>query len=330
MQIKKLGSTNIMASQLGLGCMGMSEFYGPRNDAEFLQTLRRAIELGVTFWDTADAYGPHLNEVLVGKALKGKRDKITLATKFGIARDPNNTALRSLNGRPEYVKQACENSLKRLGVDRLDLYYLHRVDPETPVEDTVGAMAELVAEGKIRGIGLSEVSAATLERMHKTVHPITAVESEYSLWTRDPEGGVLQTCDRLHIAFVAYSPLGRGFLTDQIKSPDDFAADDYRRFSPRFQGENFSKNLTLVKKVEALATGKKCTPSQLALAWVLAQGEFIFPIPGTKRIKYLEENVGALNISLSKEERSSIDALFPKDAASGMRYPENMMGSIGK
>jgi aryl-alcohol dehydrogenase-like predicted oxidoreductase len=330
MQIKKLGNQHIMASQLGLGCMGMSEFYGPRNDAESLQTLQRAIELGVTFWDTADAYGPHLNEVLVGKALKGNRDKITLATKFGIARDPNNTAMRSLNGRPEYVKQACENSLKRLGVDIIDLYYLHRVDPATPIEDTVGAMAELVAEGKIRGIGLSEVSASTLERMHTTVHPITAIESEYSLWTRDPEDGVLQTCIKLNIAFVAYSPLGRGFLTGQIKSPDDFAADDYRRFSPRFQGDNFRKNLDLVKKLEALATEKKCTPSQLALAWVLAQGEFIFPIPGTKRIKYLEENVGALNISLSKEELESIDALFPKDAAMGLRYPESMMGSIGR
>jgi len=330
MKIKKLGSQHIMASQLGLGCMGMSEFYGSHNDADSLQTLQKAIELGVNFWDTADAYGPHLNEVLVGKALKGTRNKITLATKFGIVRDPNNPAVRGLNGRPEYVRQSCENSLKRLDTDVIDLYYLHRVDPATPVEDTVGAMADLVKEGKIKGIGLSEVSAATLERMHNTVHPITAVQSEYSLWTRDPEDGVLQTCAKLDIAFVAYSPLGRGFLTGQIKSINDFEADDYRRFSPRFQGDNFEKNLDIVRKVQALAAEKNCTASQLALAWVLAQGEFIFPIPGTKRIKYLEENVGALDISLTKEELAAIDALLPKNSAAGMRYPENMMGSIGR
>jgi aryl-alcohol dehydrogenase-like predicted oxidoreductase len=327
---KHLGSQHITASQLGLGCMGMSEFYGTRNDTDSLQTLQKAVDLGITFWDTADAYGPHLNEVLVGKALKGNRNKITLATKFGIVRDPDNPAVRGLNGSPAYVKQSCENSLKRLDTEVIDLYYLHRVDPATPVEDTVGAMAALVKEGKIRGIGLSEVSAATLERMHTTVHPITAVQSEYSLWTRDPEDGVLETCARLGIAFVAYSPLGRGFLTGQIKSIDDFEANDYRRFSPRFQGDNFQKNLDIVKKVETMATEKKCTPSQLALAWVMAQGDFIFPIPGTKRIKYLEENAGALNINLSKDELAAIDALFPKDAASGMRYPENMMGSIGK
>ena len=330
MQIKKLGSQQIMASQQGLGCMGMSEFYGTRNDAESLQTLQKAIALGVTFWDTADAYGPYTNEELVGKALKGNRNKITLATKFGILRDINDPTWRSLSGKPEYVKQACEASLKRLGTDVIDLYYLHRVDPATPVEDTVGAMADLVKEGKIRGIGLSEVTAATLERMHTTVHPITAVQSEYSLWTRDPEVGVLQTCIKHDIAFVAYSPLGRGFLTGQFKSIDDLDADDYRRFSPRFQGDNFQKNLDLVKKIEAMAAEKNCTPSQLALAWVMAQGEFIFPIPGTKRIKYLEENVDALNVSLTKEELASIDALFPKDAAAGMRYPENMMGSIGR
>ena len=330
MQIKKLGSQNIMASQLGLGCMGMSEFYGHRNDAASLQTLQKAIDLGITFWDTADAYGPYLNEELVGKALKGNRDKITLATKFGIVRDAANPQARGLNGRPEYVKLACENSLKRLGTESIDLYYLHRVDPATPVEDTVGAMADLVKEGKIKGIGLSEVSAATLGRMHTTVHPITAVQSEYSLWTRDPEDAVLQTCDKFNIAFVAYSPLGRGFLTGQIKSADDFAADDYRRMSPRFQGENFQKNLGLVKKIETLAVEKKCTASQLALAWVIAQGEFIFPIPGTKRIKYLEENAGALDVSLSKEELASIDALFPKDVAEGLRYPESMMGNVGR
>ena len=330
MQIKKLGSQNIMASQLGLGCMGMSEFYGPRNDSDSLQTMQKAIELGVTFWDTSDAYGPYTNEELVGKALKGNRNKITLATKFGILRDINDPKWRSLNGKPEYVNQACEASLTRLGTDVIDLYYLHRVDPATPVEDTVGAMADLVKEGKINGIGLSEVSAATLERMHTTVHPITAVQSEYSLWTRDPEAGVLQTCIKHDIAFVAYSPLGRGFLTGQFKSIDDLTPDDYRRFSPRFQGDNFQKNLDLVKKIETMAAEKNCTPSQLALAWVMMQGEFIFPIPGTKRIKYLEENVGALNISLTKEELAFIDAMFPKDAAAGLRYPENMMGSIGR
>jgi len=330
MQQKKLGAQGLMASQLGLGCMGMSEFYGSRNDEESLQTLSRAIELGISFWDTADAYGPYTNEELVGKALKGNRDKITLATKFGIVRDAGNPTLRSLSGKPEYVRQACENSLKRLGTDTIDLYYLHRVDPATPVEETVGAMAKLLAEGKIRGIGLSEVSAATLERVHTTVHPITAIQSEYSLWTRDPEDGVLDVCEKYGIAFVAYSPLGRGFLTGQFKRFEDIPPDDYRRFSPRFQGENFQKNLDLVRKIEEMAAAKNCTPSQLALAWVMAQGGFIFPIPGTKRIKYLEENAGALNVSLSEEELKTLDATFPKDAAAGMRYPENMMGSINK
>ena len=330
MQQKKLGGQGLMASQLGLGCMGMSEFYGARNDAESLQTLERAIELGISFWDTADAYGPYSNEELVGKALKGNRDKITLATKFGIVRDANNPQVRSLRGKPDYVRQACENSLKRLGTDSIDLYYLHRVDPATPVEETVGAMAGLLTAGKIKGIGLSEVSAATLERVHTTVHPITAIQSEYSLWTRDPEDGVLDVCEKYGIAFVAYSPLGRGFLTGQFKSFDDLAEDDYRRFSPRFQGENFQKNLNLVKKIEEMAAAKNCTSSQLALAWVVAQREFIFPIPGTKRIKYLEENAGALNVSISEEELKVLDATFPKDAAAGMRYPENMMASVNK
>ncbi len=330
MQIKNLGGQGLMASQLGLGCMGMSEFYGPRNDAESLQTLQRAIELGITFWDTADAYGPYINEELVGKALKGNRDKITLATKFGIVRDISNNQLRSLSGKPEYVKQACENSLKRLGAEVIDLYYLHRVDPATPVEDTVGAMSELVKEGKIKGIGLSEVSASTLERMHTTIHPVTAIQSEYSLWTRDPEDCVLEVCAKYGIAFVAYSPLGRGFLTGQFNSFEDLAADDYRRFSPRFQGDNFEKNLDLVKMIKELATKKNCTSSQLALAWVMAQGEYIFPIPGTKRIKYLEENAGALDVSLSVDELKNLDTLFPKDVASGMRYPESMMGSVNK
>ena len=330
MEIRNLGSQGLKASQLGLGCMGMSEFYGPGDEDESLRTLTRAIELGITFWDTSDAYGPYKNEELVSKALKGNRDKITLATKFGIVRDINNPKARSLNGRPEYVKQACEASLKRLGTDVIDLYYLHRVDPATPVEDTVGAMINLVKEGKIKGIGLSEVSAATLERMHTTVHPISAVQSEYSLWSRDPEGGVLQTCNRLGIAFVAYSPLGRGFLTGQIRNFDDFAEDDYRRMSPRFEGDNFQKNLDLVKKVNVLALEKKCTSAQLALAWVIAQGDNIFPIPGTKRTKYLEENADALKISFTAEELNTIDALFPKDAAAGERYPAQMMSLLNK
>ncbi len=330
MQIKSLGSQGLKASQLGLGCMGMSEFYGPGDDNESLQTLKRAIELGITFWDTSDAYGPYKNEELVGQALKGNRDKVTLATKFGIIRDPNNPGKRSFNGKPEYVKQACEASLKRLGTDIIDLYYLHRVDQATPVGDTVGAMAALIKEGKIKGIGLSEVSAATLERMHTTVHPITAIQSEYSLWSREPEDGVLQTCEALNIAFVAYSPLGRGFLTGHIKSFDDFSENDFRRNTPRFQGENFKKNLALVTKVEELARQKNCTPSQLAIAWVLAQGDNIFPIPGTKRIKYLEENAEALNISLNKDELNAIDALFPKDAVAGQRYPAQMMEFLNK
>lgn len=315
-----------MASQLGLGCMGMSEFYGSRNDEESLKVLDRAVELGITFWDTADIYGPHTNEVLVGQALKKHRDKITLATKFGILRDPNDPAKRGFNGKPEYVKSASEASLQRLGVEVIDLYYLHRRDPDTPIEDTVGAMARLVTEGKIRGIGLSEVSAETLRKAH-AVHPITAVQSEYSLWTRDPEDGVLQACEELGIAFVPYSPLGRGFLTGQIKKEEDFDADDYRRFSPRFQGENFRKNLDLVREIELMAKKKSMTASQLALAWVMAQGDFIFPIPGTKRIKYLEENAGAVDVVLSDEELVTLNSIFI-DGPSGSRYPESMMGSL--
>lgn len=329
MKTKQLGSQGLTASGLGLGCMGMSEFYGARNDGESVNTLHRAIELGITFWDTADAYGPHTNEELVGKALKGKRNKITLATKFGIVRDVNNPQSRGINGRPGYVKKACEASLKRLGVNEIDLYYLHRIDPNTPIEETVGAMGQLVKEGKIRGIGLSEISAATLEKANKE-YPVTAVQSEYSLWTRDPEDGILAACARMNVAFVAYSPLGRGFLTGQIKKFEDFEAGDYRRFSPRFQGENFQKNLDLVYKIEALAKKKHCKPSQLALAWVMAQGDHIFPIPGTKRIKYLEENAGALTVSFSPGELAEMDTIFPKDAAAGLRYPEQMMASIDK
>jgi len=306
--------------------MGMSDFYGSRNDGESLQVLDRAVELGITFWDTADMYGPYTNELLVGKALRKHRNKIILATKFGIVRDPGDPSARGINGRPEYVKKSVEGSLQRLGAEVIDLYYLHRRDPQTPIEDTVGAMADLVREGKVRGIGLSEVSSETLRKAH-AVHPLTAVQSEYSLWTRDPEAGVLQACRELGIAFVAYSPLGRGFLTGQIRRFEDFEANDYRRFSPRFQGENFRKNLDLVAEIEAMAVKKGVTASQLALAWVLAQGDDIFPIPGTKRIKYLEENAGAAGISLSSEELAVLDGVFA-DGPAGQRYPENMMGAL--
>jgi aryl-alcohol dehydrogenase-like predicted oxidoreductase len=327
MEIRKLGSQGLTASQMGLGCMGMSEFYGARDDNESMQTLFRALEIGINFWDTADAYGPYLNEELLGKAMTGIRKEITLATKFGILRDPSNPQLRGLSGKPEYVQSACEASLKRLKTDIIDLYYLHRLDPQTPIEETVGAMAALVQQGKVRGIGLSEVSAATLKRAH-AVHPISALQTEYSLWTRDPETEILSTCKELGIAFVPYSPLGRGFLTGQFKKFEDFEADDYRRFSPRFQGDNFQKNLDLVNKIESLAEQKGCTPSQLALAWVMAQGDYLFPIPGTKRVKYLEENAAAVNIHLTQDELAAIDAIFPKDAAAGQRYPEQMMKSI--
>lgn len=328
MQNRPLGSQGIITSQLGLGCMGMSEFYGARNDAESMLVLQRALELGIIFWDTADIYGPFINEQLVGTALKQVgRKNITLATKFGIVRDATNPTVRGLNGSPAYVQAACEASLKRLDVEMIDLYYLHRKDPNTLIEDTVGAMSKLVEQGKIRGIGLSEVSSDTLRKAH-AVHPISAVQSEYSLWTRDPEDDVLATCKELGIAFVAYSPLGRGFLTGQIKQFEDFASDDYRRFSPRFQGDNFNKNLALVKKIEEIALTKGCSTSQLALAWVMAQGDSIFPIPGTKRIQYLEENAGALSVNLSTADLENIDSIFGKNAAAGTRYPEAMMKSL--
>lgn len=326
---KPLGSQGLTASQLGLGCMGMSEFYGERNDDESIQTIHRAYDLGITFFDTADMYGPYINEELVGKAIKGFRDKVTIATKFGIVRDPANPDVRGVNGKPDYVMSSCEGSLKRLGTDHIDLYYIHRKDANTPIEETVGAMAELVKQGKIRGIGLSEVNSDTLRKAH-AVHPVTALQSEYSLWSRDPEDNILDTCKELGIAFVAYSPLGRGFLTGQIKTFDDLDEKDYRRFSPRFQGENFNKNLELVEKIEAIAAAKGCTSSQLALAWVLAQGDFIFPIPGTKRIKYLEENIGALEVKLSADELKEIDAIAPKNIAAGDRYPEAMMKSLNR
>jgi len=329
MKIKPLGSQGLMASALGLGCMGMSEFYGPGDDAESIRTIHRAVDLGISFLDTADAYGPHKNEELVGKAIKGKRDQVTIATKFGIVRDPKNPLSRGFNGKPEYVKSSSEASLKRLGIDVIDLYYLHRADPATPIEETVEAMGKLVREGKVRGIGLSEVSAATLRKAH-AVHPVTALQTEYSLWTRDPEDELLSTCKELGIAFVAYSPLGRGFLTGQFKKFEDLAPDDYRRFSPRFQGENFQKNLDLVNKLSELAVSKKCKPSQLALAWVMAQGDYIFPIPGTKKVKYLEENAGALDIYLSAEELQEIDKIAPKGIAAGTRYPQEMMASLNR
>ncbi|MGH8183651.1 MAG: aldo/keto reductase [Rhodanobacteraceae bacterium] len=324
MQTRTLGPKGPQVSALGLGCMGMSEFYGAHDDADSIKVIRHALDAGLIFLDTADIYGPHTNEVLVGKAIKGRRDEVFLATKFGIVRDPDDPAKRGVSGRPEYVRQACDASLKRLGVDHIDLYYQHRVDPDTPIEETVGAMAELVHAGKVRFLGLSEPSAQTIERAHK-LHPITAVQSEYSSWTRDPEDGVLQKCLELGVGFVPYSPLGRGFLTGTIKSPDDFAPDDYHRSSPRFQGENFAKNLALVDKLRELAAARGCTVSQLALAWVLMQGEHIVPIPGTKRIKYLDENIGALDVVLSAEDLAAIDAAFPPDAAAGERYASASM-----
>jgi len=309
--------------------MGMSEFYGPISEQENLATLHRAVELGITFWDTADAYGPHRNEMLLAKALKGIRDTITLATKFGIVRDPDNPQARGLNGTPAYVQACCDASLQRLDVEVIDLYYLHRVDPNTPIEVTVDAMAGLVKAGKVRGIGLSEVSAETLKKAH-AVHPISAVQSEYSLWSREPEDGVLQTCRELGIAFVAYSPLGRGFLTGQIRSPEDLAPDDFRRSVPRFMGYNFQKNLDLVQQIRQLAAQKQCTPAQLALAWVMAQGEDIFPIPGTKHVRYLEENAGAAAIVLTDDELEQINSIVPRNAVAGMRYAAAGMKTVNK
>src|SRR3954462_12868149 len=326
-KIRKLGAHGLQTSAIGLGCMGMSEFYGPSNEQESIATIHRALELGVTMLDTADMYGPFKNEELVGRAVKGKRDQVILATKFGNERDPNDPTKRGINGRPEYVHQACEGSLKRLGVDTIDLYYQHRVDKNTPIEDTVGAMAELVRQGKVRYIGLSEASVATIRRAHK-VHPITAVQTEYSLWTRDPEDGLLEALRSLDIGFVAYSPLGRGFLTGQIKTTDDLAEDDFRKHHPRFQGENFQKNLDLVARVEEIAVEHKCTPAQLALAWLLAQGDDIVPIPGTRHPERVDENWGALNIVLSENDLRRIDAAAPKGATAGERYPEGGMKTI--
>jgi aryl-alcohol dehydrogenase-like predicted oxidoreductase len=324
MQTRTLGPKGPIVSALGLGCMGMSELYGPHDDTESIGTLQRALDLGVTLFDTADVYGPYTNEELLGRGLRERRAEAFIATKFGFVLNEDKQAPAAVDGRPAYVRAACEASLKRLGVSHIDLYYLHRVDPRVPIEDTVGAMAELVRAGKVRYLGLSEVAPQTLERAHR-VHRITALQSEYSLWTRDPEDGVLETCKRLGIAFVPFSPLGRGFLTGALKSPDDFAPDDYRRTNPRFQGENFRRNLALVDKVRELAADKGCTPAQLALAWVLAQGEHVVPIPGTRRVPNLLENLGALAVTLSAAELAALDAVFPVSAVAGARYGEEMM-----
>jgi aryl-alcohol dehydrogenase-like predicted oxidoreductase len=329
MEKRALGTQGLIVSEQGLGCMGMSEFYGSLDDNESIATIHRAIELGLNFFDTSDMYGPFTNEELVGRALAGRRDGVIIATKFGITRDSADPTVRAINGRPEYVHAACDASLRRLGVDHIDLYYQHRVDPNVPIEETVGAMSELVQAGKVGYLGLSEAGAQTIRRAH-AVHPISALQTEYSLWSRDCEDEILPTVRELGIGFVAYSPLGRGFLTGQFQSFDDLEASDYRRHSPRFQGDNFQKNLQLVERVKTLAEAKEMTASQLALAWVLAQGETIVPIPGTKRRKYLEENIAASDSKLSEQELAEIEAAFPKDAAQGLRYPEAMMRTVNR
>ncbi len=328
MQFRHLGAGGPRVSALGLGAMGMSEFYGETNDEESIATIHRALDLGVNFIDTADMYGVGRNEELVGRAIRDRRDTVVLATKFGNVRGPNGERL-GVNGRPEYVSQACDASLRRLGVGHIDLYYQHRVDPDTPIEETVGAMSRLVEEGKVRYLGLSEAAPSTIRRA-QAVHPITALQTEYSLWSREPEEEILGTVRELGIGFVPYSPLGRGFLTGQITSPDDFAPDDFRRHSPRFTGENFQRNLDLVSKVRDLAEKKGCSPAQLALAWLLAQGENIVPIPGTKRVRYLEENLGALDVTLTADDLREIDAVAPRGAAMGDRYPPQAMTAVNR
>ena len=333
MKTRTLGQSGLQVSALGLGCMGMSEFYGQRDDDESIATIHAFLSAGGTLLDTADMYGPFTNEELVGRAIRTApvpRASIVIATKFGIQRDPNDPTKRGFNGRPEYVRASAEGSLRRLGVETIDLYYLHRVDSNTPIEDTVGAMDELVRTGKVRHLGLSECSPETLRRA-SAIHPITAVQTEYSLWTRDPEEtGILAACRELGVGFVPYSPLGRGFLTGQIKSFEDLALDDYRRHSPRFQGENFQRNLDLVARVQALATQKGCTPGQLALAWVLAQGDGIVPIPGTKRRRYLQENLGAIDVVLTPTDLAEINSAVPAGLAAGDRYPTAMLSALNR
>jgi len=328
MRTRELGRSGLKVSSIGLGCMGMSQFYGVRDDVESIATIHAALDAGITLLDTADIYGPFINEQLVGQAIKGRRDEVVLATKFGFQHDPADPA-RVINGQPAYVHAACDASLRRLGVDVIDLYYLHRVDAAVPIEETVGAMAELKRAGKVRHLGLSEVAPATLRRACAE-HPISALQSEYSLWTREPEDGVLAACRELGVGFVAYSPLGRGFLSGEIRRFEDFAADDYRRKHPRFQGDNFAHNLALADRVRELATARGCSAAQLALAWVLAQGDDIVPIPGTKRRKYLEQNIGAVQMLLSGAERAALDAAFPRDVAAGARYPEKMQRLSGR